>query len=150
MALVPAGFLVLVLLAALAVDSAVAYQAQSQLHDALAAAANDAVAAGVSDSAFYGSGKVVLDPGAVEAVVCQSIEAQGPSSLHGLRVSVALAGQSLRVTGSASVSAVFGRAVPGFGHRSVRSSADATLAAGAGGGGARVAAFGPAIPVSCP
>ena len=132
LALVPAAFMVLVLLAALAVDSAEAYQAQGQLHDALAAAANDAVAAGLSNSRFYAGQGVGLDPGLTEAVVCQAMAAQDVgSSLHGLRVSMAISGDSIRLSGSASVVAVFGRAIPGFGTRPVRSSAGATLSAGA-------------------
>ncbi len=144
--LVPAGFLVLMLLAALAVDSAVAYQAQHQLHDALAAAANDAVAAGVDDRTFYTGGVVTLDAGSAASVVCRSVEAQGLGSLHGLRIGVALSGRSIRVTGAATVDAVFGRVVPGFGTRNVKSSADATLSAG---GGPAAPAFGPVTPVGC-
>lgn len=147
LALVPAGFLVLMLLAAIAVDSAVAYQGQHQLHDALAAAANDAVAAGMDDRAFYGQGAVTLDPSSVATAVCRSVEAQGLGSLHGLRIGVALSARSVRVTGAASVDAVFGRLVPGFGTRAVSASADATLSAG---GPPTRPEFGPATPVACP
>ncbi|HET6794760.1 MAG TPA: hypothetical protein VFH45_09975 [Acidimicrobiales bacterium] len=145
--LVPAGFLVLMLLAALAVDSAVAYQDQHQLHDALAAAANDAVAAGVDDRSFYTGGTVTLDTASVASVVCRSLEAQGLGSLHGLHVGVALSGRSVQVTGAATVDAVFGRLVPGFGTRGIRSTADAILS---GGPQPEAAAFGPPTPVACP
>ena len=147
LALVPAGFLVLILLAGIAVDSAVAYQAQAQLHDALAAAANDAVAAGVDDPAFYQQGQVELNPAAVAAAVCGAVRAQGLTSLHRLRVEVATSGVSVRVTGTAAVDAVFSRALPGFGPRSVSSTASAVLAAGPGGEAATT--FGPAPPLSC-
>jgi hypothetical protein len=129
--LVPAGFLVLMLLAAIAVDSAVAYQARNQLHDALAAAANDAVGAAVDPSSFYSRGSVVLDPPAVASVVCRSVAAQGLGPLHGLRLAIAVSPDAVRVTGQATVDAVFGRFVPGFGTRPVSSSADAVLTGGA-------------------
>jgi len=146
LALVPAGFLVLILLAGLAVDSAVAYQRQEQLHDALSAAANDAVAAGLSDSSFYRQGALALDPAAVDLAACRSIEAQDLSSLHGLQVAIAVGTRSLRIRGTARVDAVFGRAVPGFGERGVSSTADATLSTG---GQAPAGPFGPFAPLDC-
>ena len=152
LALVPAGLLVLVLLAALAVDSAVAYLGQQQLHDALSAAANDAVAAAVSGPSFYGRGVVSLDSVQAERDVCFSVLAQGSTSLHHLRLWVAVGGDSIRVVGQAAVDSVFGRAIPGFGHHQVRSSADAVLASGPLNGARGPAAaerLGPVVPVSC-
>lgn len=146
LALAPAGFLVLILLGAIAVDSAVAYQAQAQLHDALSAAANDAVAAGVDSSAFYQHGAVELNQAAVASAVCRAVDAQGLSSFHRLRIDVASSGTAVRLTGSATVDAVFGRAVPGFGTRSVSSTADAVLSAGPA---PPAPAFGPAAPLAC-
>jgi hypothetical protein len=147
LALVPAGFLVLMTLGALAVDTATAYQAQQQLRDALAAAANDAVAAAVDDRAFYGSGAVVLDPAAVGAEVCRSVLAQKPAALHDLRLAVAVSRQSVLVTGSADVDAVFGRSLPGVGTHAVRAHAAATLERTAT--PAAPAGFGPPVPISC-
>lgn len=149
LALVPAGFLVLIVLAALAVDSAVAYQAQGQLHDALAAAANDSVTGGLDSASFYGHGRVILTPSAVAAVVCQSVEAQGDPGLHHLHLAVAVsvAGDAVEVAGSATVDAVFGRALPGFGSRTVSSSAEATVSSGAA---PAPGSFGGLEPVDCP
>lgn len=144
--LVPAGFLVLMLLAAIAVDSAVAYQARNQLHDALAAAANDAVGGAVDSPSFYSHGSVILDAGTVASVVCRSVEAQALGPLHGLRLGIAVSGDAVRVTGQATVSAVFGRFVPGFGTRPVRSSADAVLS---GGGPASAPSFAGVTPIRC-
>lgn len=144
--LVPAGFLVLLLLAALAVDSAVAYQAHDQLRDAVSAAANDSVAAGLDSTAFYSGAGLTLDPGQVDLVVCRAMAAQDLASLHGMRIAVAVSGAAVRVTASASVNAVFGRIVPGFGTRAVRSSSDAVLA---GGGPAPPPDFGLLVPVAC-
>lgn len=130
LALVPAGFLVLVLLASLAVDSAVAYLGQQQLHDALSAAANDAVTAGLDNASFYGGGTLVLDPAAVARTVCASVAAQHDPGLHHIALSMVIEGDSVRVNGSAVVDAVFGRAIPGLAQRSVSSSAAASLASG--------------------
>ncbi len=147
LALVPAAFLVLMALAALAVDSAVAYQAQAQLHDDLLAAANDAASAGLSNASFYAGHGVTLDPATVATVVCQSVTASGvASSLHHLHLAVAVAGDAVEVTATASVDPVFGRIVPGLSTRSVRSTAAAALVRGPT---LPAAAFGPPQPVSC-
>lgn len=125
--LVPAAFLVLVLLGGLAVDSAVSYQAQQQLHDRLAAAAADAVSAGLDQGAFYRGGAVVFDAATVEGQVCRSLAAQGGGDLGEVRVAAAMSGPTLDLQGSARVRMVFGGAIPGLRYRSVRSSAQATL-----------------------
>jgi hypothetical protein len=125
--LIPAGFLVVIILAALAVDSAATYLAQQQLHDALAAAANDAVTAGVSNSSFYSSGAVRLDPSLVGRAVCLSMAAQSDQNLHGLRLWMAVDGATVTLQGTASVEAVFGRAIPGFGRRHVKADAQAVV-----------------------
>ena len=126
LALVPAGFLVLILLSAIAVDSAVGYLGQQQLHDALSAAANDAVTAGLNNGSFYQQGRLGLEPSTVGAVVCHAVAAQGDSGLHQIHLSMAVAGDTVRLEGTATVDAVFGRAIPGVRQRSVRSFAEAT------------------------
>ena len=147
LALVPAAFLVLIFLAALAVDSAVGFQARSQLHTAVAGAANDAVTAGIDQGAFYSSGSVQLDPSAVGAVVCQAIQAQDLSGFHDLTVSVAISGESVRVAASGSVEAVFGKAMPGFGTRQVDAAAVAEARSNSGAAGPP--AFPPATRLPC-
>jgi hypothetical protein len=117
--LVPAGFLVFMILAALAVDSASAYLGQQQLHDSLVAAANDAVTAGLSNQSFYGRGAVTIDPAAAGRAVCASMAAQSDSDLHGIEIWMAVDGEALRLEGTATVDAVFGRAIPHFGRRHV-------------------------------
>lgn len=130
LALVPAGFLVLIALAALAVDSAVAYQGQQELHDTLVAAANDAASSAVDRSSFYGTGAVVLNPSEVGQIVCQSVASQHSSELHGTQLWLAVQGPSVRLIGESTVNAVFGRAIPGFGTRHVRATVDAVAAMG--------------------
>lgn len=136
LALVPAGFLVLVLLGAMAVDSAVTYLGQQQLHDALTAAANDAAGAAIDNSAFYRSGRVVLDPSTTAGVVCESITAQHFSQLRDIRVWVATGGREIEVQATAVVDGVFGRAIPGFASRTVRAEVHAVAESGPGGPGA--------------
>lgn len=149
LALIPAGFLILVILGALAVDSAVAYQGQQQLHDALVAAANDAASAAVDRSVFYGTGTVVLNVPEAGQIVCQSVASQRSSELHDTRLWLAVQGTSVRVVGESTVYAVFGRAIPGFGTRRVRASVNAI---GSTSPAQRPGASGPPstpVPLSC-
>ncbi|HVA74728.1 MAG TPA: hypothetical protein VNF71_09205 [Acidimicrobiales bacterium] len=131
LALVPAGLLVLVLLGALAVDSAVTYLGQQQLHDALTAAANDAAGAAIDSSIFYREGRVVLDGSEAQTIVCESIDAQHFSQLRDVHVWVTVAGPDITVRGTAVVDGVFGRALPGFSTRTVSAGVDAVAVTGA-------------------
>lgn len=130
LALIPAGFLTFIILGALAVDSAVAYQGQQQLHDTLVAAANDAASAAVDRSAFYASGSVVLNASEAGQIVCHSVASQRSSELHDTRLWLAVQGTSVRLVGESTVYAVFGRAIPGFGARRVRASVNALASTG--------------------
>lgn len=147
LALIPAGFLVLVVLAALAVDSAVAYLGQRQLHDALAAAANDAVTAGLDNASFYRRGALTLDPAVVADTVCTDVAAQHDSGLHGVTLRMSLSGDAVRLSGRASVDAVFGRELPGLGTRSVSAAASATVSDGAA--VPAVTSFPASVPLQC-
>jgi hypothetical protein len=147
--LVPAGFLILVLLAALAVDSAATYLGQQKLHDALVAAANDAVTAGLSNQSFYSGGAVTIDPGAAARVVCLTVAAQSDGNLHGLRLWMAENGTDIRIEGTATVYAVFGRAIPGFGSRRVKAAVQAVVTAQPA-AGATGASDGTLLPLTCP
>ncbi len=75
--LFPAGILIMVVLAAIAVDLSATFLAQRELRDATAAAANDAASALASGS-FYTANQVALDSQAVESVarhrVAQSLD----------------------------------------------------------------------------
>lgn len=130
LALVPAGFLVLLLLGGIAVDSAVTVLGQRQLSDVTAAAANDAAGAALSDGAFYEGGLVAVDPSQAAEVACRDLAAQGDGDLHGVRLAVGVAGPVVAVEATATVDAVFGRAVPGFGTRQVQARSVAVAAAG--------------------
>jgi hypothetical protein len=132
LALVPAAFLVLILLGAMVVDNAVTYLGQRQLHDALVAAANDSVGAAVDDRAFYRGGTITLDPAKVAAVACDSVLAQHMSGVGDLQIWVSTGPGSVRVQATAEVEEVFGRAIPGFATRPVHAVAVARLAKGPG------------------
>lgn len=141
--LVPAGLLVLMLLGAIAVDSAVAYLGQDQLRDTLGAAANDAATAGLDNATFYRGGTVTLDPALTDEVVCQAVAAAADRQLRDLHLSIGIQGDTVHVTGTATIDEVFGRVIPGFGRRTVR--AQATAIAVEGGAAAR-----PVRPVQAP
>jgi hypothetical protein len=127
LALVPAGFLVLLILGALAVDNGAAYLGQRELESNLQAAATDAAGAAVADGAFYGQGAVEIDPAQAAHVVCQDLAAQGASTLLDTTVKMVVVGTAVFVQGHAEVAAVFGSRIPGFARRPI--SAEATAVA---------------------
>jgi Flp pilus assembly protein TadG len=131
--LVPAGVLVLVILAAMAVDMGVVYLGQRQLADAVTAAANDAVNAGISDPGFYQQGTVRLDDTKVTDVVCAAMRAQTTTGVEHVALQVAVGPRTVAVAADGQVREVFGRAVPGLPHaRRVHAEAAAAAAAGPG------------------
>lgn len=142
--LMPAAVLILVILGAIAVDSAVVFLAERELANATAAAANDAAAAAVSDAAFYGSGEVVIDENEARHVAADALRLRLPEggpvgaiSLSG-DPEVLVSGRHVCVTARATVRHIFARAIPGVAreaHVSARSTATA-----AGDGGTSVAA----------
>ena len=145
LALVPAGFLVLVVLAAIAVDGAVGLLGQRQCADLAAAIANDVAGAGVSSSAFYRGGAVVVDPVAAERTACAVVSATGSGGVQQVRVALAVDGPSVTVSVSGVVAPVFGRRLPGAERRV---GAEATASASTG---ARLTSVGSAAlsPVAC-
>lgn len=154
LALVPAGFLVFVLLAALAVDSAAAYLGQQQLRDALAAAASDAVTAGLSNRSYYDGGAVEVDPAAAARAACVDVGSQSDGDLRQLKLWISTSAHAVQLEATATVDAVFGRAIPGFAERTVRASAQAVVSSGpgagpAGGGSADQAATTAFAPLDC-
>ena len=85
--LFPAAVLIMVALAAITVDSAIAFMAQRELANATAAAANDAATEALSDRSFYQRDRIELSPSAVEAVaVDRVLPLVDPARHHGLTV----------------------------------------------------------------
>lgn len=79
--LVPAGIVIVLLLGAIAVDSAIVYLEQRQAYDVASDAANDAAGAAVDRDILRRTGTISYDPGRVETVAAQAIAA---SATHGL------------------------------------------------------------------
>src|SRR5207245_2489235 len=102
----------LFMLGALAVDSAAAYLAQRQLSDAVAGAANDASTAGLSDSAFYTRGQLVIDMSAAASAVCQSVTATLDTRIHVTSLQLAVEGRWVHVRAAAHVRRVIIAAAP--------------------------------------
>jgi hypothetical protein len=111
LALMPAAVLVLLLLAAIAVDSAAAYLGQRRVADLAAGLANDAIA-GLSEEAFYAAGEVVVSPtraGRRQRDVL-SLVAEDPA-LRDVRCDLEVDGRLATATCGARVEPIFGRAV---------------------------------------
>ena len=119
--LFPTALLIMVALAAITVDSAIAFLAQRELVNATAAAANDAATEALSDSAFYEADRIELTPSAVEVVAVDRVRALVDTTRHhGLTVTAeALAptgagcAWTVRVVASSRVDELFGKALPG-------------------------------------
>jgi Flp pilus assembly protein TadG len=119
--LFPAAVLIMVALAAMTVDSAIAFLAQRELVNATAAAANDAATEGLSDRSFYEANRLELSPGVIEAVAVDRVfQLVDQSRHHGLSVTAqaippagAGCAWTVRVSASSRVDELFGRAMPG-------------------------------------
>ena len=118
--LFPAAVLVVIVLAAIAVDASIAFLGEREVAAAVAAAANDAATEAISDEAFYGAGRVELDPAEVARVAEERVRTSLDSRRHeGLAVRATVertgggCGWSLRVEASATVRYLFARALPG-------------------------------------
>lgn len=112
--LVPAAVLVLVILAAIAVDSAAVFLGQRQLAEAAATAATDAAGA-ISAPTFYRTGTITLDPSEAERRATASMAAE---DLHAVKLAgpirVTVAGRQVCVSLTGQVPVIFGRALPGM------------------------------------
>jgi Flp pilus assembly protein TadG len=140
--LVPAAVLVLVILASITVDSAIAFLGQRELANAAAAAANDAATAALSDRAFYqggeaaGPGELLIDGARAREVATHAVADRISRGVRvdGLDVTVSAGGTQACVTVRGRVDFVFARALPGVPHHAaVRGRAAATAITGQGG-----------------
>ena len=119
--LFPAAVLIMLALAAMTVDSAIAFLAQRELVAATEAAANDAAAEAMSNRSFYQGDRVELSSSTVAAVadvrVRQLVDQRRHHDLAVQSVAVppAAAGcaWTVRVAASSRVEELFGRALPG-------------------------------------
>lgn len=79
--LMPAAVLVLVVMGAVAVDSAIAFMAQRELQNAVAAAANDAAVAAIDEERFYACGSLDVTSDRAEDVVLAAFTAGLPETI---------------------------------------------------------------------
>lgn len=80
--LMPAAVLIMLLLGAIAVDSAIVYLGQRQAYNVAFDAANDAAGAGFDLHVVRTSGEIVYDPARVEALAAQAVTAAGIDDLE--------------------------------------------------------------------
>jgi Flp pilus assembly protein TadG len=115
LALVPAGLLVLILLAAIAVDSSVAYLGRRELAAAADAAANDAVTYGLDEARFRETGNFVLDPARTEEAVRRAVALRRSEGVDRATVSGTTDADegTVTVTLRSTAALVFAPAVPG-------------------------------------
>jgi hypothetical protein len=80
--LMPAAVLIVLMLGAIAVDSAIVYLRQRQAYNVAFDAANDAAGAGFDLDIARQEGEIVYDPDRVAALARQAIEAAGIEDLR--------------------------------------------------------------------
>jgi hypothetical protein len=110
--LIPACVLVVIVLASIATDMALAHLRQRQAFDLAGAAANDAVTAGV-DQDLLRSGTYDLDPAAVRATVDQAVMASELSPHVVGRPQVTVDDDRIEVSIEVEVEYLFTGAIPG-------------------------------------
>jgi Flp pilus assembly protein TadG len=121
--LFPAAVLIVVVLAAMAVDTSIAFLAQRELANATEAAANDAASRAIADPAFYRDDRVELSAAAVAEVAEERVrQLVDGDRHHGLTVRAdarpptgAGCPWTVRVEASSRVDHLFARALPGTG-----------------------------------
>jgi hypothetical protein len=115
----PAGVLVLIMLAALAVDGAVLFLGEREVADLSAAAASDAAVAAIDADALYRCGNLQLDAARAQAAAQRVVAARSNDSVTGVSATVtALAVADGRpvvtVQTTGTVRLIFIQAVPGM------------------------------------
>jgi uncharacterized membrane protein len=114
--LVPAGVLVVVVLASIAVDFAIAFLGEREVSSLASAAANDAVTAAVDQEHLRETGEFRLDPELVDDVVAATLAASSTEvDLEAPEVEVTVVGgePAVRVRLTGTVDYVFAPALPG-------------------------------------
>jgi hypothetical protein len=110
--LLPAGVLVVLVLASIAVDMALVQMRQRQAFDLAASAANDAATAGV-DLRSVRAGTYVLDPAATEASVERSVAASRMAQYLAEAPDVTVTPETVSVTITLTADYLFAGVVPG-------------------------------------
>jgi hypothetical protein len=112
--LMPAAFLILLVLGAIAVDLTAIRVGQRSLLDSATDAANDAVTVGLDEEVYRNGGGYALDPQRVRASVYAVLYAKGIlSHLTAQPIIVIHADRSVTVVLQSEVDHIFARALPG-------------------------------------
>ena len=111
--LVPAGVLVLLVLAAIAIDSAAILLAQRELANQTAAVANDITTLALDDDALYGAGTVTIDAGRASEFVERAL-ATPPQGARSVEAAFEIApdGRTITISTRAEVPWFFARVLP--------------------------------------
>ena len=122
--LMPAAVVIVLLLGAIAVDSAIVYLEQRQAYNVAFDAANDAAGAGLDRDRLRTTGEYVYDPGRVRELAEEAVDA---SEVHGLTlVSARADGDGVAVIVDVRVRRLFGQAFGGRSSETLRLTARAT------------------------
>lgn len=115
--LMPAGVLIVIILGALAVDSAILFLGERELADLTAAAANDAATVALDDDVFYRCGRLELVADEAAGVAAAVARARRSDAVSAVDVSTtvdnAVSPPQVTVTATGTVRLVFTPAVPG-------------------------------------
>lgn len=114
--LVPSGVLILFVLGAISVDSAIAFQARKTLDDLVASAANEAatLSLDVRPESLRGTPETLHPvPERADEIVREYLERESTETLVVDDVMVKVDGDVVEVTASARAPQVFSRALPG-------------------------------------
>ena len=111
--LVPAGVLVLLVLAAIAIDSAAILLAQRELANQTAAVANDITTLAIDDDELYGAGRVTIDADRAAHLVERAFTEppQGARSVEAA-IEVSPDGRTISIETRAEVPWFFARVLP--------------------------------------
>ncbi len=124
--LMPAGLLIVLVLASIAIDMTVVHLRQRQAMDVAASAANDAVTAGADPSGLR-SGVYRVDPAAARRVVQRAVAASDLASHLAAAPRVSVTGDTVAVRLTVKADYIFTAALPGApGSTTVTATASAT------------------------
>lgn len=115
--LMPAGVLIVMILGALAVDSAILFLGERELADLTAAAANDAATVALDEETFYRCGQLRLVQTEAEQVAATVAAARTSDAVTdvqvGTQIDNAVTPPQVTVSATGNVRLVFTPAVPG-------------------------------------
>ncbi len=121
--LMPAAVVIVLLLGAIAVDSAIVYLHQREAYNVAFDAANDAAGAGIDRDLLRTTGTISYDPDRLRTLAAATVSAAGIDNLA--LVDVAPAGDVVEVVVEVRVSHLFAPAFGGRSHETLRITARA-------------------------